>query len=51
MCVIPCFLWGVTMARRKPWEVSDGLWAVSEPLLPKHERQFRYPGPKRIDDR
>lgn len=51
MCVIPCSLWGVTMARRKPWEVSDGLWAVSEPLLPKHERRFRYPGRKRIDDR
>ncbi len=26
------------MARRKPWEVSDELWAVIEPLLPKHER-------------
>jgi hypothetical protein len=25
------------MARRKPWEVSE-LWAVIEPLLPKHER-------------
>lgn len=22
-----------------------------EPLLPKHERRFRYPGRKRIDDR
>jgi transposase len=39
------------MARRKPWEVSDELWAVIEPLLPKHERRFRYPGRKRIDDR
>jgi transposase len=39
------------MARRKPWEVSDELWAVIEPLLPKHERWVRYPGRKRIDDR
>ncbi len=39
------------MARRKPWEVSDELWAVIEPLLPKHERRFRHPGRKRIDDR
>ncbi|TQE35034.1 IS5/IS1182 family transposase, partial [Streptomyces ipomoeae] len=31
------------MARRKPWEVSDDLRAVIEPLLPKHERRFRYP--------
>lgn len=46
----PCCL-GVTMARRKPWEVSDELWAVIEPLLPKHERRFRYLGCKRIDDR
>ncbi|GAP52574.1 transposase, partial [Streptomyces azureus] len=29
------------MTRRKPWEVSDELWAVIEPLLPKHERRFR----------
>jgi transposase len=39
------------MARRKPWEVSDELWAVIEPLLPRHERRYRYPGRKRIDDR
>lgn len=51
MYVIPCFLWGVTMARRKPWEVSDGLWVMIEPLLPKHERRFRYRGCKRSDDR
>ncbi len=44
-------LCGVPMARRKPWEVSDELWAVIEPLLPKHERRFRHPGRKRIDDR
>lgn len=42
MCLVPCFV-GVTMTRRKPWEVSDELWAVIEPLLPKHERRFRYP--------
>jgi transposase len=50
MYVIPCCV-GVTMTWRKPWEVSDELWAVIEPLLPKHERRFRYPGRKRIDDR
>ncbi|MEN3541373.1 IS5 family transposase [Microbispora sp. ZYX-F-249] len=35
----------------KPWEVSDELWAVIEPLLPKHQRRTRYPGRKRLDDR
>lgn len=39
------------MARLKPWEVSDELWAVIEPLLPKHQRRSRYPGRKRLDDR
>ncbi|GAA1234564.1 hypothetical protein GCM10009665_25950 [Kitasatospora nipponensis] len=39
------------MARLKPWEVSDELWAVIEPLLPKVERRTRYPGRKRLDDR
>ncbi|GAB3285156.1 IS5 family transposase [Parasphingorhabdus pacifica] len=39
------------MARAEPWEISDELWAVIEPLLPRHERRFRYPGRKRIDDR
>ncbi len=48
--MIPCCL-GVAMARRRPWEVSDELWAVIEPLLPKRERRFRHPGRKRIDDR
>ncbi len=41
----------VTAARRKPWEVSDELWAVIEPPLQKHERRFRHPGRKRIDGR
>lgn len=39
------------MARLKPWEVSDELWAVIEPLLPKHRRRARWPGRKRLDDR
>ncbi|WP_425582560.1 IS5 family transposase [Streptosporangium longisporum] len=39
------------MARLKPWEVSDELWAVIEPLLPKHQRRARWPGRKRLDDR
>jgi transposase len=39
------------VARPKPWEVNDELWAVIEPLLPKDERRLRYPGRKRLDDR
>jgi len=39
------------MARLKPWEVSDELWAVIEPLLPERKRWFRHPGRKRLDDR
>ena len=31
--------------------VSDELWEVVEPLIPKAERRFRYPGRKRLDDR
>ena len=38
------------MAER-PWIVSDELWQLIEPLLPKHERRFRYPGRKRLPDR
>src|SRR5438105_6045863 len=34
-----------------PWIVSEGLWGRVEPLLPKVERRFRYPGRKRLDDR
>jgi len=37
--------------RAKPWEVPDGLWERIEPLLPKRERRFRYPGRKPFDDR
>jgi len=34
-----------------PWIVVDGLWERFEPLVPKRERRFRYPGRKRLDDR
>ena len=34
-----------------PWVVSDELWELVEPLLPKRERRFRYPGRKRLPDR
>jgi transposase len=34
-----------------PWIVSDELWARVEPLLPRVERRFRYPGRKRVPDR
>jgi transposase len=34
-----------------PWVVPDELWKRIEPLLPKVERRFRYPGRKRLPDR
>ncbi|POX47693.1 IS5/IS1182 family transposase [Streptomyces sp. Ru72] len=34
-----------------PWIVSDELWARIEPLLPRRERRFRYPGRKPLPDR
>jgi transposase len=34
-----------------PWVVSDELWERIEPLLPKVERGFRYPGRRRLPDR
>jgi transposase len=37
--------------RESPWVVSDGLWERIEPLLPKRQRRFRYPGRKPLDDR
>src|SRR6266496_3396397 len=43
-------LGGVPMAAA-PWIVSDGLWLRIEPLLPRVERRFRYPGRKRLPDR
>ncbi|WP_414930712.1 IS5 family transposase [Streptomyces sp. SHP 1-2] len=39
------------MARPKPRDVDDALWAVVEPLLPKVERRARHPGRKRHPDR
>ena len=35
----------------QPWVVSDELWELVEPLLPRRERRFRYPGRKRFSDR
>jgi len=37
--------------RAKPSEVPDGLWERIEPMLPKRQRRFRYPGRKPLDDR
>jgi transposase len=37
--------------RVPPWFVSDEFWARIEPLLPRKERRFRYPGRKPLDDR
>jgi transposase len=34
-----------------PWIVSDELWELVEPLLPRAQRRFRYPGRKRLPDR
>ena len=34
-----------------PWIMSDELWERIEPLLPKVERRFRFPGRKRLPDR
>jgi transposase len=31
--------------------VSDELWELAEPLIPKVERRYRFPGRKRLDDR
>jgi transposase len=33
-----------------PWIVSEELWELVEPLLPRRERRFRYPGRKRLPD-
>ena len=35
----------------QPWVVSDELWELVRPLLPKRERRFRHPGRKRLPDR
>ena len=39
------------MVARRPWDVPEGLWVLFEPLLPRRERRFRYPGRKRLGDR
>ncbi len=39
------------MPASSPWVVSDELWELVEPLLPKRERRQRYPGRKRLPDR
>ena len=31
--------------------LSDGLWEVIKPLIPEHERRFRYPGRKPLEHR
>ena len=31
--------------------VSDELWSLIEPLIPRVKRRHRYPGRKRLDDR
>lgn len=33
------------------WRVSDRLWREIEPLIPRVERRFRYPGRRRHDER
>ena len=44
-------LGGVSMAGSAPWVVSDELWELVEPLLPRTPRRARYPGRKRLPDR
>jgi transposase len=39
------------MAARAPWEVSDEVWELVEPLIPRKERRLRYPGRRRLPDR
>lgn len=34
-----------------PWIVPDDLWERIEPLLPRKERRFRYPGRLPVPDR
>jgi transposase len=34
-----------------PWFVADALWERIDPLLPKVERRFQFPGRKRLPDR
>ncbi len=39
------------LMREPPWVISDRLWERVEPLLPRKQRRFRYPGRKPLDDR
>jgi transposase len=39
------------LMRESRWVVSDGLWERVDPLLPRRERRFRYPGRRPLDDR
>ena len=32
------------------WVVSEELWSLVEPLLPRRERRYRYPGRRRLAD-
>lgn len=43
--------WAVRRGEQPPWIVPDGLWQRIEPLLPKPQRNPRYPGRRRIPDR
>jgi transposase len=38
-------------AGTSPWIVSDELWDRLEPLLPRGDCRFRYPGRKALPDR
>lgn len=33
-----------------PWVVSDELWELIEPLLPRRERRLRYPGRRLVPE-
>ena len=39
------------LMREPPWVISDRLWERVEPLLPRKQRRFRYPGRRPLDDR
>ena len=48
---VPVVKLGGVPVRSKPWEVPDALWERIEPLLPRKQRRYRYPGRKPFDDR
>jgi transposase len=41
----------VRKGEQPPWIISDDLWNRIEPLLPQVERNYRYPGRQRLDNR